>query len=192
VANSTVYGGVAGEAMAAWLKREGALREPDRAVIEAAKQRDAPVKASSRTLPLTALTPLREKLYDSMWHKVGIIRDAAGLEAALVELTALDDELSSFALGDADRAFNLSWHDWLNLRSLAEVSRVIAQAALARQDSRGAHFREDFPESSPLEASAYSSARLRGGRLAIEMKPVAFSLVRPGETLLRRGAAGKV
>jgi len=192
VANSTVYGGVAGETMSAWVRREGALREPDRAVIEAAMQRDAPGKASSCALPLTALTPLREKLYDTMWHKVGIIRDAAGLEAALAGLATLDDELSSFALGDADRAFNLSWHDWLNLKSLVAVSRAIAEAARARRDSRGAHFREDFPQTGPLEDSAYSSVRQRGGRLAIEMKPVAFSRVRPGETLLGRGAAGKV
>jgi fumarate reductase flavoprotein subunit len=185
VANSTVYGGVAGEAMAVWLKREGALREPDRAAIEAAMQRDAPTKTQGRALPLTALTPLREKLYDTMWHKVGIIRDAAGLEAALAELAALDDELSRFALGDADRAFNLSWHDWLNLRSLVAVSRAIAEAARARRDSRGAHFREDFPQTGVLEESAYSSVRQRGGRLAIEMKPVAFSRVRPGESLLK-------
>jgi fumarate reductase flavoprotein subunit len=185
VANSTVYGGVAGEAMAVWLKREGALREPDRAAIEAAMQRDAPTKTQGRALPLTALTPLREKLYDTMWHKVGIIRDAAGLEAALAELAALDDELSRFALGDADRAFNLSWHDWLNLRSLVAVSRAIAEAARARRDSRGAHFREDFPQTGVLEESAYSSVRQRGGRLAIEMKRVAFSRVRPGESLLK-------
>jgi len=143
-------------------------------------------------MALRAGLPLREKLFDTMWHKVGIIRDAAGLKAALAELAALDDELASFALGDADRAFNLSWHDWLNLKSLVAVSRAITEAARARRDSRGAHFREDFPQTGPLEESAYSSLRQRGGRLAIEMKPVAFSRVRPGETLLTQGAAGKV
>ena len=73
----------------------------------------------------------------------------------------------------------------MNLKSLVETSQAIAAAALARQDSRGAHFRSDFPEAGPLEQSAYTSVRLAGDALEIAMKPVAFSRVRPGETLLR-------
>ena len=43
-------------------------------------------------------------------------------------------------------AFNLTWHDWLNMRSLIDISRVITLAGLARENSRGAHYREDFAE----------------------------------------------
>jgi fumarate reductase flavoprotein subunit len=182
VANSTVFGGVAGETMAAWVKQEGALREPDQVAIVAAVARCEP-KASDKA---GALEALRERLSDVMWQKAGIIRDAAGLKSALSELDAIADELASTGIADANRAFNLTWHDWLNLRSLTETSRVIAQAALAREDSRGAHYRDDFPESGPLATSSYTSARLSGERLEIGMKPVAFSRVRPGETLLGR------
>ena len=75
------------------------------------------------------------------------------------ELNALESELNDTGIADANRAFNLTWHDWLNLKSLVQTSRVIAEAALARTDSRGAHFREDFPEAGPLEQSAYTSVR---------------------------------
>jgi fumarate reductase flavoprotein subunit len=104
-------------------------------------------------------------------------------------LHAIAGELEATGIPDSNRAFNLSWHDWLNLRSLTEVSRVIAQAALAREDSRGAHFREDFPAAGALDRSAYSSVRAAGARLEVSMKPVAFTRVRPGESLLSRGAS---
>jgi fumarate reductase flavoprotein subunit len=180
VANSTVFGAVAGDVMAEWIRKEG-FREPDMASVAKAVQACEPGVSKAHG----SLEPVRERLYDLMWQKVGIIRDAAGLRAALTELDALEKELNDAGIADANRAFNLSWHDWLNLKSLVQVSRVIAEAALARTDSRGAHYREDFPEAGPLEASAYTSARKSNGKLEIGMKPVAFTRVRPGESLLR-------
>jgi fumarate reductase flavoprotein subunit len=120
-----------------------------------------------------------------MWEKVGVMRDRAGLESALSELHAIAGELEATGIPDSNRAFNLSWHDWLNLRSLTEVSRVIAQAALAREDSRGAHYREDFPESGSLESSWYTQSRLKEGNIAIGRIPVAFTRVKPGQSLTR-------
>jgi fumarate reductase flavoprotein subunit len=184
VANSTVFGGVAGETMAAWVKKEG-LREPDQAAIVAAVARCEPKAAAGAAGSHGALEAVRERLYDLMWQKVGIIRGAAGLGAALAELDAIADELERTGIADANRAFNLTWHDWLNLKSLVAASQVVTRAALAREDSRGAHYREDFPQAGALETSAYTSARLAGGRLSIEMKPVAFTRVSPGQTLLR-------
>jgi len=185
VANSTVFGAVAGDAMAAWVAKEGARRDPDQDALVAAVERCEPRVVAGHG----GLEVLRERLYEVMWEKVGIIRDRAGLEAALGELDAVAVELDATGVPDADRAFNLTWHDWLNLKSLTAVSRVIARAALAREDSRGAHFREDFPETGALERSAYSSVRLAGERVEVSMKPVAFTRVRPGESLLTRGAS---
>ena len=116
-----------------------------------------------------------------MWEKVGIEREAAGLLEAQADLNALDRALDSHALPTTERAFNLTWHDWLNLKSLVSVSRAITAAAMARRDSRGAHFRADFPDSGPLERSAFTS--IQNG--IVTMKPVAFTRVAPGQTLLR-------
>ena len=179
VANSTVFGAVAGDAMAGWVGNES-FRDADRASVERAIQACEPKVAKNHG----SLEPLRERLYDVMWQKVGIIRDATGLRAALSELNALESELNVTGIADANRAFNLSWHDWLNLKSLVQTSRVIAEAALARTESRGAHYREDFPEAGPLDASAYTSVCLEERLVNVGMKPVAFTRVRPGESLL--------
>jgi fumarate reductase flavoprotein subunit len=179
VANSTVFGAVAGDTMAAWV-RDQAHREPDRAAIEAAIAACERPFNNKKTMNVEAV---REALYEFMWEKVGIIRDAAGMQSALGELAALDAELDAAAV-TPERAFNLTWHDWLNLKSLLQVSHAITAAALARRDSRGAHFRSDFPESSALEQSAYTS--IQDGK--VSMKPVAFTRVAPGQTLLRHVA----
>jgi fumarate reductase flavoprotein subunit len=180
VANSTVFGAVAGDSMAAWVKDRVHL-DPDPAAIEAA------IATCERPFDgrgASSLEPIREKLYDVMWEKVGIIRDAAGLLEAQADLNALDRALDGHSLPGAERAFNLAWHDWLNLKSLVAVSRAIAAAAIARRDSRGAHFRADFPVCGPLEQSAFTS--IRNG--IVSMKPVTFTRVAPGETLLRHVA----
>jgi fumarate reductase flavoprotein subunit len=181
VANSTVFGAVAGDAMASWVQ-ERDFSSPDEQAIAAAVDRcEAPLRRRSGT----GLEDLREKLYDVMWEKVGIIRDARGLADAAAELRALETELDARGIADHNRAFNLVWHDWMNLKSLVAVGRAIAAAALARRDSRGAHFRSDYPDTAPLELSAFTSLR---ADLAVSMKPVAFTRVRPGQSLLRNVA----
>ena len=185
VANSTVFGGVAGETMAAEVRGQGAWREPDEALIVeeiAAVRRPFANKVGD-------LGALRRRLLDVMWEDVGVLRDKTGLERGLRSLDALEAELMETGLAQDDMVFNLTWHDWLNLRSLITVSRAMATAALARDDSRGAHFREDFPEPGPMELSAFTVVRQGGdGGLQVESQPVEFSLVRPGETLIPEAA----
>jgi fumarate reductase flavoprotein subunit len=186
VANSTVFGGIAGDAMAAWVAREGEFREADKAVLdEAIARSDAPFHRRGGDADLEAL---RERLYATMWNDAGIVRDAAGLARCESALSELGAALEGYALPEtaADRAYNLAWHDWLNLANLVAVSRAIVCAAIARRDSRGAHYRSDFPATGDLNASAYTRVRQQEGTLGCEAIPVRFARVRPGESLLPR------
>ncbi len=185
VANSTVFGGIAGDAMAAWVAREGSLHAPDAAMVDAAVARaEAPFRAGAAS-GLEDLR-LRERLYATMWTDAGIVRDVASLSRADATLATLAAELGSSVLpaGARDRAYNLSWHDWLNLGNLVAVSRAIVRAAQARENSLGAHFRADFPEPGDPTVSTYTRIVQRGDALGCEQIPVRFTRVRPGESLL--------
>jgi fumarate reductase flavoprotein subunit len=187
VANSTVFGGIAGDAMAAWLRRDGEFREPDPEVLAAAVARaEAPFGGAGAALDGT-LEALRDALFSTMWDDAGIVRDAAGLARAAAGLDRLSGELAAFRLpaGARARAFNLLWHDALNLANLVAVSRVIVRAAQVRENSRGAHWRADFPGPGELPGSTFTRIRAApDGRLQPSQVPVAFTRVRPGESLV--------
>ena len=127
----------------------------------------------------------------TMWDEVGVVRDRASIERGLDGIDRIEAELLATGVADADRHFNLTWHDWLNLRSLCEISRVIALAALKRENSRGAHFRSDFPEPGDLATSTFTVARQGAGGIEIGEQPVQFTHVKPGETLLRDPVAAE-
>jgi fumarate reductase flavoprotein subunit len=181
VANSTVFGGIAGDVMARWIAKNPGYRPPDHEVLDFEVTR-AEFPFSRQPGDVNAL---RENLLDIMWDYVGVVRDRAGIERGLAGIDAIEAILRTTGVANRDRRFNLTWHDWLNLQSLCEISRVIALAALRRENSRGAHYRSDFPEPGDLATSTFTVARQKAGRIEMADEPVLFTHVKPGETLLR-------
>ena len=179
VANSTVFGGIAGDVMAEDIKTMS-LREPDENILAMEYERAVYPLQKKPGLVL----PLRKQLQDLMWEDVGVMRTAAGMTRALGRIDQVYDALMQVGVDDSNLAFNLTWHDWLNLRSLCEISEVITKAGLARENSRGAHYREDFPDAGSLEDSEFTIARQNKEMVTVDRTPVDFSIVRPGETIL--------
>jgi fumarate reductase flavoprotein subunit len=188
VANSTVFGGIAGDVMADWVRREGAWREPDAAALAAAVAAcEAPFGR-----PAGDVEAVREALYECMWRDVGILRTAQSLQGALHTLDELEVQLARTGVAAGERGFHMGWHDWLNLHSLISVSRVITHAALAREDSCGAHFREDFAAPTAAAGASHIVVQQRGGgALELQRAPVRFTRVAPGQSLLAVRAAAR-
>ncbi|KGK79467.1 fumarate reductase [Thalassobacter stenotrophicus] len=183
VANSTVYGGIAGDTMGADV-RTMSLRDPDETALEAEFVR----AIHPFTCPPELILPLRKQLQECMWDEVGVMRTEAGMKRGLAGIAAVSDAVMDVGVDASNLAFNLTWHDWLNMRSLCDISEVITKAGLARENSRGAHFREDFPDPGAMEDSEFTLARMDGDTVAVTRAPVQFTIVRPGETILPEGA----
>ena len=183
VANSTVFGGVAGDIMGQDVDKAGALKDVDENVLSAEIER--------ATYPLSKkpgnIHVLRNELQEVMWDYVGVMRSKSGIERGINRVAEISDELMNIGVASDNLAFNLTWHDWLNLRSLCDVSELIAKAALMRENSRGAHFREDFPESGDMEESYFTVARMVDGETEVTREDVEFTIVKPGETILPEG-----
>ena len=184
VANSTVYGGIAGDTMGADIRAMPSLRDPDEAVL--ATEIERAIHPLTRKPDM--VLPLRKKLQDLMWEEVGVMRTEASMQRGLTGIAEVSDALIDTGVAADNLAFNLTWHDWLNLRSLCDVSEVIAKAGIARKNSRGAHFREDFPDPGAMEDSEFTIAQMRNGRVEVSRAPVQFTIVRPGETILPEDA----
>ncbi len=91
---------------------------------------------------------VRDSLRNLMMEKVGIFRTEKSLVEAIEALAELRERATHIPLGTTSlRANQDLWQIW-ELNNLITVSMVIAQGALARKESRGAHFREDYPERS--------------------------------------------
>ena len=68
------------------------------------------------------MNAIREQLYNVMWEDVGIVRDAKSLVRAEDQLDDLDARLDAIGIDGSNLAFNLTWHEWLNLKNLVMVS----------------------------------------------------------------------
>jgi succinate dehydrogenase/fumarate reductase flavoprotein subunit len=110
------------------------------------------------------------RLQTAMAEGVGPIRDGNKIARALEAIDGLDRELGEGPPG-VPQAFDMRRLEWFDLRNMLLVARTVAEAALARTESRGAHQREDFPETlSPWRVSQV--ARLTD-RLEFSRTPIA-------------------
>src|SRR5260370_30259636 len=165
--------------MPCWISKDPGHRAPDTNALDVELARAQ--HAFSRQAG--DVNARREMLLDTMWDYVGVVRDRAGIERGLKLVEDIEAELLATGIPDGDRRFNLTWQDWLNLRSLCEISRVIALAALRRENSRGAHYRSDFPEPGELATSTFTVARQKAGRIELTDAPASFTPANPAQQL---------
>ena len=164
-----VFGKRAGEYAAQFAKENGAARIDQAQVDGAAKRALAPFeRGASGENPFTVQSDLQA----TMQQLVGIVRQESEMLEALERLKALRARAELAGIG-GNRDYNAGWHTALDLRCLMIVSEAVTRAGLERKESRGAHFREDYP----AKADEYSRfnfviARDADGSMTLTRAPV--------------------
>ncbi len=167
VAESIVFGGVAGDAMVRHL-----ADLPPPAVAESEARRLA-ARLEARE---GAANPfhLRRELGRVAWDCLGIIRSRDSLAEAGRALDRIEEALGGVGI-PAERAGDAALHERLNLENLIGVARLIGASAGLREESRGSHYREDFPDTRPEGLYNICLARAADGSIAAARRPVRFT-----------------
>jgi succinate dehydrogenase / fumarate reductase flavoprotein subunit len=114
---------------------------------------------------------MQHELQAAMQELVGIVRDESHMQKALGEIDAFKARLTRVAV-TGHREYNPGWHTALDLRNQLIVCEAIARAAIERKESRGAQFREDFPEKDPEAARFNIVVRANGDRMELVRRPI--------------------
>jgi len=163
-----VFGRRAGEFASKFARENDSERIDEEQVRAAAAAAVAPFErnSSSGENPYQ----IQYDLQDLMQARVGIIREAAKLQSALEEIERLRARAGN-AIAPGSREYNAGWHTALDLHSLLTSAEAVARAALTREESRGAHTRDDYPAKNPEWGEVNLVVR-KGGSGAMELERV--------------------
>ena len=163
-----VFGKRAGE-FAAKFANENSLGTIDKGPIDrTARQALASFERSDGENPYA----IQGDLQELMQHNVGIVRNETEMQHALAQLSQLKERASRVGV-TGNREYNPAWHTALDLKNLLIVSEAITRAALERKESRGAQFREDYPDKDERFANVNTIvSNSPDGAMAVRLEPL--------------------
>jgi succinate dehydrogenase / fumarate reductase flavoprotein subunit len=164
-----VFGKRAGDGAADYLESLGSsVPAVSQASLDAAMAEAlAPLERTEGENPYTVHAELQQTMNDL----VGLIRREPEVAQALEELVKFKERAANVAV-PGGRAYNPGWHYAQDLRNMLLVAECVAMAALERQESRGGHTREDYPEMSPEWRKVNLILTLSGDQVAMTRKPL--------------------
>jgi len=124
---------------------------------------------------------IAEDMKKVMNDHVGVFRTQTGMEEALTKLGELRERFRHVKVDDHGKIYNTDWLNTWELGNLLELAEVTTAAALARQESRGAHARDDFPKRDDTNWTKHSLAWQSTGKIELRYKPVVITKFQPKE-----------
>jgi succinate dehydrogenase / fumarate reductase flavoprotein subunit len=164
-----VFGKRAGEYAAQWARQNGAARVDGGAVEQAIREVLTPFETGDG-----GENPYKVQadLQDTMQSLVGIVRQESEMKEAVSRIQRLNERGSRVGVS-GHREYHAGWHTAIDLRNLLTVSEAIARSAIERRESRGGHFREDYPQ----KADEFGTFNIMvkqgsGGAMAVSRVPI--------------------
>jgi succinate dehydrogenase / fumarate reductase flavoprotein subunit len=170
-----VFGRRAGRHIAGYVKEADAVEVDDSAAgfAEAWIERITDGASGSHGGHIT------DEMQTTMMEKIGIYRNEKGMQTAVEEIQELRQRYLGVRVQDTSKSFNTDLLEIIELGNLLDLSLVTAAAALKRQESRGAHSREDFKERDDDNWLKHSLAYLEGDAVRLDYKSVDTSIWEP-------------
>ena len=172
-----VFGKRAGKAAAAycqqndWAELPAETWQPVQAMLQRMMDKDGQYNAAD----------LRAEMQSLMMDNVGVFRTEEGIQAALNRVRELQECAQDITVMDKGKRFNTDILEAIELQNLLDLAEVTAASALARQESRGAHSREDFKARDDENWLTHTYASKVDGKINLEYAPVNITIHNPEE-----------
>lgn len=128
-----------------------------------------------------SLPDIRRELATTLWRNAGPLRNTAGLMQAEQDLSRLDEAYKNCVIGDKSRIYNTSYAQYVELGSMLKVAHAVVKGASVRQESRGSHFRTDFPKQDNAHFLKHTLISYTDGKYETEWQDVVLTKYPPTE-----------
>ncbi|UCD92715.1 MAG: succinate dehydrogenase flavoprotein subunit [Methanobacteriota archaeon] len=175
--DAAMFGRRAADAAIEYLKRAKLMPFPEE-VYESAKERVRTIRMANGQ---ESAPKLRHELQETMTQKCGIFRDENRLNECLAKVQELQDRFNRIGIGDRSLAFNTEVIEALETQNMLEFSEIIVYGAIARKESRGAHWRVDYPKRDDQNWLKHTMAFKKDGKIELRYKDVTITKFPPKE-----------
>lgn len=173
-----VYGRRTGNAIAQYVQTRKLPEIDEQSYLEAAREQIQALLDQSGTL---RIGQLRQAFQDCMTQYCGVFRNEATMQEGLNQLQQIRQQYQQVFLDDKGTCWNTELIEALELRNLLVVGEIILTCALNRQESRGAHCRDDYPNRDDTQFLKHTLAYYSRAGIDLQYKPVSITMFEPKE-----------
>ncbi len=174
LAETLVFGKIAGERALEYIRNKGTPGIQREVVGKEEKRINHLFRSGDESVP-----EIRKELQNIMWERAGIFRNESDLREALKAVKTLKKRYSNAGVKDSCRIFNTDLMQAIELGFLLDNAELIAQGALLRRESRGSHFRTDFPQRDDKNWLTHTLIAFKDGKPHVTFEPVRITLFKP-------------